>query len=374
MGLNITVQKGHDFSSGNVTRAALNAGATPTIAVTGSISGTELADSSVTNAKVSTNADIAVSKLALAEGSLILGGSDGNAAALAPSSSYNHGTLGNEADKNCGLLIDTGTNKWQVLNTDVSVGGQVSITKYRADSDSSFILKLKVVDGSLSASHINKDTTLDMASLAKNSGGKLCVADNGVHWDKFYNHKNSAGNLRSAFLSYGVDGKAVPAEITEANQVLVSAGSNANSVTNSFFKEVEILSELTAETKWYRKEHGLTNAAGTASVVPKFVKVMMVCKGETQQTTHKYSINDVIDIGHEWIDHDNNASALLGVSYDATHIIVNYLGGSLAAFGQLPKKYGGNTTASTTSGTTAAFTLSDNNSYQDFKLIAYVCG
>ena len=31
MGLSITVQKGHDFSSGNVTRAALNAGATPTI-------------------------------------------------------------------------------------------------------------------------------------------------------------------------------------------------------------------------------------------------------------------------------------------------------------------------------------------------------
>lgn len=374
MGLAVTVQKGHNFSSGTIDRAALNNGATPTVSITGSVGLGEIGSEAIVDDNIKTNADIAVSKLALTEGSLILGGSDGNAAALAPSSSYNHGTLGNEADKNCGLLIDTGTNKWQVLNTDVSVGGQVSITKYRADSDSPFILKLKVVDGSLSASHINKDTTLDMASLAKNSGGKLCVADNGVHWDKFYNHKNSAGNLRSAFLSYGVDGKAIPAEITEANQVLVSAGSNANSVTNSFFKEVEILSELTAETKWYRKEHGLTNAAGTASVVPKFVKVMMVCKGTTKQAIHKYSVNDVIDIGHEWINDSDNASALIGVSYDATHIIVNYLGGNLAAYGQLPTKYGSSTTATTTSGTPASFVLSTDNSYQDFKLIAYVCG
>ena len=49
MSLTVTVQKGHDFSSGNVTRAALNAGATPTVAVTGSVGATELAANAVTS-------------------------------------------------------------------------------------------------------------------------------------------------------------------------------------------------------------------------------------------------------------------------------------------------------------------------------------
>jgi len=64
MPLTVTVQKGHDFSSGNVTRAALNAGAVPSVAITGAVGTTELSDSAVTNDKVSTTAAISVSKLA----------------------------------------------------------------------------------------------------------------------------------------------------------------------------------------------------------------------------------------------------------------------------------------------------------------------
>lgn len=56
MSLTVTVQKGHDFSSGNVTRAALNAGAVPTVAVTGSVGTTEIIDGAVTNAKLATDA------------------------------------------------------------------------------------------------------------------------------------------------------------------------------------------------------------------------------------------------------------------------------------------------------------------------------
>ena len=52
MSLTVTVQKGHDFSTGNVTRAALNAGATPTVAVTGSVTATEIAAGSITDAKL----------------------------------------------------------------------------------------------------------------------------------------------------------------------------------------------------------------------------------------------------------------------------------------------------------------------------------
>lgn len=80
MSLTVTVQKGHDFSSGNVTRAALNAGAVPTVAVTGSVGTTELDDASVTSAKVATGAGVELSKLAgqTADNILLIGTSAGN--------------------------------------------------------------------------------------------------------------------------------------------------------------------------------------------------------------------------------------------------------------------------------------------------------
>lgn len=80
MSLTVTVQKGHDFSSGNVTRAALNAGAVPTVAVTGSVGTTELDDASVTSAKVATGAGVELSKLAgqTADNILLVGTSVGS--------------------------------------------------------------------------------------------------------------------------------------------------------------------------------------------------------------------------------------------------------------------------------------------------------
>jgi hypothetical protein len=55
MSLTVTVQKGHDFSSGNITRATLNAGAVPTVAVTGSVSTTEIVNAAVTADKLATD-------------------------------------------------------------------------------------------------------------------------------------------------------------------------------------------------------------------------------------------------------------------------------------------------------------------------------
>jgi hypothetical protein len=80
MSLTVTVQKGHDFSSGNVTRAALNAGAVPTVAVTGSVSTTELIDGAITTDKLGTDSveeakikDLAVTAGKLGAGSVVLG-------------------------------------------------------------------------------------------------------------------------------------------------------------------------------------------------------------------------------------------------------------------------------------------------------------
>lgn len=56
MSLTVTVQKGHDFSSGNITRAALNSGATPTVAVTGSVGSSEISDGAIIEAKIAAGA------------------------------------------------------------------------------------------------------------------------------------------------------------------------------------------------------------------------------------------------------------------------------------------------------------------------------
>jgi len=72
MSLTVTVQKGHDFSSGNITRATLNAGAVPTVAVTGSVSTTEIIDGAVTNVKLAIDAveEAKIKALAVTEGKL----------------------------------------------------------------------------------------------------------------------------------------------------------------------------------------------------------------------------------------------------------------------------------------------------------------
>ena len=75
MSIKISVTRNHNFSSGLVTRAALNAGATPTVSLTGSVDTAEIADASITNGKVSATAAISLSKLGdLDAGNILTGG------------------------------------------------------------------------------------------------------------------------------------------------------------------------------------------------------------------------------------------------------------------------------------------------------------
>ena len=143
MPLTVTVQKGHDFSSGNVTRAALNAGAVPSVAITGAVGLTELSDSAVTSAKLATDAvesdkikALAVTEGKLAndavaltkikaltgQGKLIVGGSGGDPEELDAKTSNN-------------LLIGNGTTlvslPLDTSNSDISVaqdGTDIAIT------------------------------------------------------------------------------------------------------------------------------------------------------------------------------------------------------------------------------------------------------
>jgi len=385
MGLTVTVQKGHDFSAGNITRAALNNGATPTIGLTGSVGDGEIADNAIDNANIKSDANIAVDKLALASGKIIIGAANGNASALSGTSSFS--SVSNETEGNAGLLTDVG-DKFEVLKTNTlaaatqdnindgtqNLNGDSSLSIYTVVTNGVNVnnLRIRHVDNSVYGNHISTANALDDASITKNNSGKLEIKNNGVHWTKLYNYKNSAGAKRSAFLSYGLEGAATPTETTAENQILVSAGANNVPVTNFFFKEIPILTTLDTNNNWHRVAHGLTNPAGSAGVTPKFVRVVLVCKSINSQTSHFYSVNDVVDAHHDsTITIGDNKSSFINVSYDATNIIVNYLGAQLSHF-EIPKKYGGATSSSAATGSSA--TVSLNNVYADFKLMAYVCG
>ena len=386
MGLNVTVSKGHDFTTGNVTRAALNAGATPTIAVTGSVGESEIASGAITNAKVKTNADIDVAKLALASGKIIIGATNGNASALSGTSSFS--SVASETEGNAGLLVDVG-DKFEVLKTNTlavssentTAGKQylngdsaLSIHKVTTDGVTTNNLRIKHITNSIHGNHISTANALDGASIGKNSAGKLAILDNGVHWDKLYNHKNSAGNLRSAFLSYGSGGDPKPTEVTASGQILVSGGTSADMVLNSFFKEIDVLNPPVANAGFKRVAHGLTNPAGSAGVIPKFVSLMLVCVNESQKSTdetHGYSQGDVILIPHEWsATATDDQNAVFSIACDNTYIIVHH-GAITSNSPQYPCKYGGATAAE--SGTASAdFEL--GSCLTDFKIVVSVCG
>tara|TARA_B100001250_G_C19794478_1_gene788128 strand:- start:914 stop:2467 length:1554 start_codon:yes stop_codon:yes gene_type:complete len=167
MGLNVTVSKGHDFTSGNVTRAALNAGATPTIAITGSISGSELADNSVTNAKIPAGANIDISKLQLTSNNLIIGDGNDKASALAPVGSSSGPTSGKE------LLVNTGTGfalKGTGTSGDVDVDYAFGAVR--------FTLKDEAVEGR----HLNPNSLDD--DYLSFSSDKITINNSSIGVDK----------------------------------------------------------------------------------------------------------------------------------------------------------------------------------------------
>jgi hypothetical protein len=296
MGLSITVQKGHDFSSGNVTRAALNAGATPTIAITGSVGASEIAALSINNAQIKDDAAIAVTKLGLTADSLIIGDGDNEGSVLSPTSAFS--SIGNDADSNCGLLVDTGA-KFELLKTDVSaIGGHIRLTKYLEtieSSDDKFWLKLSVVDGSLGAGHLLTENTLDNVSIGKNSAGLFEVKDNGVHHQKLYTYRDSSSNPKAGFLYYGSGGTAKVLESTGSSQVALTGGANGDFSLKTFNKVVPISTTIVLDT-WMTGAHGITTATGTTNH-PHLVAWYYECT----ITEQGYAVGDrVYDVGREW--------------------------------------------------------------------------
>ena len=241
MGIKVTVQKGHDFSTGNVTRAALNAAATPTVAITGSVSGTELAANSVTNAKIVSSAGIDLSKIAVPTGNLVLG-SGGQGAALAPS-----------ADASAGILLANTGETFQILKTgntgdiDLTINSNLLRFAIKADSE----------EGSHLAANVADDVGIEMTSNA------LRLKQNGVTLDKLAGSGGNAG-----FITYGQGGNAEALTSTSAGKIPVTT--SADPVLKTYNAEVQISATL---------PNANTQSVGTHSlgVVPSVVVLYIEC-------------------------------------------------------------------------------------------------
>tara|TARA_R100001594_G_scaffold23950_3_gene46805 strand:+ start:11458 stop:12582 length:1125 start_codon:yes stop_codon:yes gene_type:complete len=341
--MNVTVQKGHDFSTGNVTRAALNAGAIPTIALSGTVGTSEIANGAITNLKVNDSANIAVSKLALGANKLIIGDANGKASALSPAAQFQHGNtgMGNENDTNCGLLVDTG-DKYEVLSTDVSaVGGQIELTKFRAANDSPFWLKLNISANSIKGSHFS-EAAYDNASIGKDASGKLAIKDGGVHHQKLYPYKNAdTGTNLPGFLVYGASGVATVLEAPSDPSVPVTVSASGTPITKVYRKYINLGKFTTGENTgngygWKRAAHGI----GTGSTVPNHVSVILHCTN-TNTSTHGYTLGDRIYIGGSA---DAHASEFF-IHADGTYVTVSIPAGGHI---EILKKNGGDDPDSST--------------------------
>ena len=142
MSLTVTVQKGHDFSSGNVTRAALNAGAVPTVAVTGSVGTTEIIDGAVTDAKLATDA---VTEVKILDGAVTVDKLGADAVArekLADASVTSDNLLVN---KNATSIIQNIVDGLTEITGDVAVDDYLVVHDTSADTeDDEQLFKAKV--------------------------------------------------------------------------------------------------------------------------------------------------------------------------------------------------------------------------------------
>ena len=358
MGLTVTVQKGHDFSAGNITRAALNNGATPTIGLTGSVGDGEIADNAIDNANIKSDANIAIDKLALASGKIIIGAANGNASALSATTSFS--SVANHTEGNSGLLTDVG-DRFEVLKTNTLAVPETDrlAGKQYLNGDSSLSihtvvtagvnvnnLRIKHVDNSVHGNHISKANALDDASIGKNSAGKLEVKDGGIHHQKLYPYKNAAGTQMPGFLVYGASGNPTVLEANASSSIPVTVSASATPVSRVYRKFLNVgkmdhnISGGSNQqgAGWLRASHGI----GTGSTVPSQVDIILECAvASTVARPHGYTIGDRIYVG----GNGDLANDGFTVHADGEYVTVVISGVDHI---EIPKKYGGASPANDT--------------------------
>ena len=322
MSLTVTVQKGHDFSSGNVTRAALNAGAVPTVAVTGSVgtselgtdvvTATELADDAVTtshilNANVTTGkiADNAVSLDKLAhfgsKGAMLKIGDTAEAGTVVPESL--------DCTGNGKILVGTGTD---VLSL-ASSGG------YLDTSDT--------IAANTPESHVAIAPASFTSPATEPATALLTVRDGSLPVSTLRTNKVGGENVPGV-VTFNNSGVPTAFAVNEADKVL------ASTTTGVALKVRDKLIPVGTgiQSGWIRKEHEL------GSITPSSIKVYLECitadpYSGGSSDSHGYSVGDRIYI--------NGGSDQLAfhVSADDTYVIVQVFHNSDDL--EFPKKYGG---------------------------------
>ena len=315
-----------------ITRAMLRNASVPIVTATGSVGSEFIQSGAITNAKVSATASeaIAHTKIAVPEGSLVIGGTNNIGSELEPTSNL----AGNGVDGNVKLLADTGT-KYEALVTSLSsTGGHVGVQKNTANNGVN-TLKLVLNTGVITGAHVSNTEFYDDNSITKNgSSGKLEIKDNGVHHQKLYAYKDAGNNPKAGFLTYGAGGAAHVVEATAASQIVITSGLNSNPGTKIFQKELDFGQFLTTGSNWKRIEHGL----GT---VPMSAEMYLQCTAF--HSDHGYAVGDRL-----WLGSQPRPSEGLAWAADNKYVYVyNHLG-SATFF----KKCGGNSTAAnSTNGT-----------------------
>tara|TARA_R100000655_G_scaffold103855_1_gene150551 strand:- start:190 stop:1191 length:1002 start_codon:yes stop_codon:yes gene_type:complete len=315
MGLAVTVQRGHNFSTGEINRAALNNGATPTISITGSVGISELGQNSVNDSKIASGANINVNKLSVPTGNVIVGAS-GVGSSLAPSAS---GTDGQEGGVK--LLVDTGTaNGFEAISTNVSTtSGDVKIT--RASSGGTRYLSLELAPNAVQGVHLNTDIVDDQTIEISNN--KLRLKNASVPIAKLA----SSSNSQAGFLTFGSGGNVEELTGSSAGKIPVTTANDP--VLKVYNKIVPVATSITLNAKM-TAEHGVTVASGTTNY-PHLVDWYFECTTDN----HGYVVGDKVYSQCGFADADNFSSAYI----DSTNVGIH-----INQMPRVPHKASGNST------------------------------
>tara|TARA_B100001939_G_scaffold233379_1_gene201108 strand:+ start:3185 stop:4264 length:1080 start_codon:yes stop_codon:yes gene_type:complete len=285
MSLTVTVQKGHDFSSGNITRAALNSGATPTVAVTGSVGSSEIAADAVTSTELADDAstdsnravttdhirDLAVTEGKLANDSVSL-------AKLAHYGSKGHMVkMGDTAE--AGTVIPesldcTGSGKI-LLGTGSDVLSLASSTGSLDEADT--------IAANTPESHIAIAPATFASPATEPASALLTVKDGALPVSTLRTNK-VGGELKSGVVAFNNSGTPIVLETEDADKIVASTSSGVALKVRD--KEVPLLgaggrttygvsSDADTQDRTFVGAHGLT-------AVPKNVSVYLeVVSGQT---------------------------------------------------------------------------------------------
>jgi len=320
MSLTVTVQKGHDFSSGNVTRAALNAGAVPTVAVTGSVgtselgtnvvTATELADDAVTTShilnvnvtepKIADNA-VSLDKLAHfgSKGAMLKIGDTAEADTVVPESLDCKGSGK--------ILLGTGTD---VLSL-ASSGG------YIATSDT--------IAANTPESHVAIAPAGFTSPATEPATALLTVRDGSLPVSTLRTNKVGGENVPGV-VTFNNSGVPTAFAVNEADKVLVSTTTGIALQTR--YKIVDH-GAWAAGNRWIRTAHGL-------GVRPTSIEFYLECI--THDDGHQYAVGDRV-----YNPQDMHSTTNYGftIQADATYVIVHSLTSGTGM--EIAKKCGGNT-------------------------------